>query len=453
MSRASEARSVTWSSRRLFILAAAGSAVGLGNIWRFPYITGENGGGAFVLIYLACILLVGLPVMLAEVLLGRAGRRSPLHTLRHFAAATGSRPAWSLVGWIGIVAGLLLLSYYTVIAGWAVHYLLLFASGRFEGASAADSQATFAELTGNPWLVLAWHTVFTVATVLIIRRGVKGGLEVAIRWFMPLLLVLLVVLLGYAATTSGFAAGVEFVFAPDWSQVTPRTVLVALAHAFFTLSVGMGALMAYGAYVPARTSIVTSVGVIVGLDTLVSIGAALVVFPLVFANGLAPGEGPGLMFVTLPLAFGQLPFGLVFGALFFLLVCLAAITSTISMCEPVLAYLVEEYNAKRARVAISWGVMCWLLGIGSALSFNVWSDVNIIGGRNVFEMADFISQSILLPVGGMLIALFAGWVLPLSVIGSELGLDRPWVRILWRALVGVVAPLGVFAVLLSNLIS
>jgi NSS family neurotransmitter:Na+ symporter len=289
--------------------------------------------------------------------------------------------------------------------------------------------------------------------VLIIRRGVKRGLEAAIRWFMPLLLVLLVVLLGYASTTSGFAKGVEFVFAPDWSEVTPRTVLVALAHAFFTLSVGMGALMAYGAYVPAQTGIVTSVGVIVGLDTLVSIGAALVVFPLVFANGLAPGEGPGLMFVTLPLAFGQLPFGLVFGALFFLLVCLAAITSTISMCEPVLAYLVEEYNAKRARVAVSWGVMCWLLGIGSALSFNVWSDLDIVGGRNVFEMADLVSQSILLPVGGMLIAIFAGWVLPLSVVGAQLGLDQPWVRVLWRALVGVVAPLGVFAVLLGNLIS
>jgi NSS family neurotransmitter:Na+ symporter len=239
----------------------------------------------------------------------------------------------------------------------------------------------------------------------------------------------------------------------NWEAVTPRTVLVALAHAFFTLSVGMGAIMAYGAYLPAGASIAGTVGIIAGLDTLVSIGAGLAIFPIVFANGLEPAQGPGLMFVTIPLAFGQMPFGALFGAIFFLLVAFAAITSTISLCEPALAFLVEEYNAKRSRVAVSFGVLSWILGIGTVLSFNAWSDLYLVGQRTFFGTVDFLSQSVLLPICGMLIALFAAWALPGSVVGAQLGLQRSWINILWKAVVGVVAPLGVFAVLVSNLLA
>jgi len=453
MASSSDSAQVRWSSRWLFVLAAAGSAVGLGNIWRFPYITGENGGGAFVLIYLACIALVGVPVMMAEVLLGRAGRQSPIHTMRRLARDHKRSPSWVLLGWLGILAGFLILSYYTVIAGWALHYLWLMASGSFQGISAGGASSTFESFTANPWLLLFWHTVFMGATVWIVARGVVKGLEAAIRWFMPMLFLLLFVLVGYACTTDGFQQGFDFMFGINWDAVTPNTVLVAMAHAFFTLSVGMGAIMAYGAYIPPTTSIAGTVGIIAGLDTLVSLGAGLVVFPIVFANGLEPGQGPGLMFVTIPLAFGHMPLGALFGSLFFVLVAFAAITSTISLCEPALAYLVEEYNAKRARVAVSFGVLSWLLGVGTVLSFNVWSGVHIVGEKTFFDTVDFLSQSVMLPVGGMLIALFAGWALPFSVVGDQLGLAKPWVAFLWKTVVGVVAPAGVFAVLVSNVLA
>jgi NSS family neurotransmitter:Na+ symporter len=453
MASGSASRQVTWSSRWLFVLAAAGSAVGLGNLWRFPYITGENGGGAFVLVYLICIALVGVPVMMAEVLLGRAGRRSPINTMRRLVTEHRRHPAWMLIGWLGMLAGLLILSYYTVIAGWALHYLWLMGSGSFQGISPAAARTTFEQFTANPWLLLLWHSVFTAVTVWIVARGVVKGLEAAIRWFMPLLFVLLGVLLGYAYASEGFRAGYDFMFAVDWGAVTPETVLVALAHAFFTLSVGMGAIMAYGAYLPSNASIASSVGLIAGLDTLVALVAGLVIFPIVFANHLEPGQGPGLMFVTIPLAFGQMPLGALFGALFFMLVAFAAITSTISLSEPALAYLVEEYNAKRSRVAVSFGVLSWLLGIGTVLSFNAWSDLHLVPGRNFFDVVDFLSQSVMLPIGGMLIALFAAWVLPGSVVGEHLGLQRPWVNAAWKVLVGVVAPLGVFAVLVSNVLA
>jgi NSS family neurotransmitter:Na+ symporter len=442
-----------WSSRWLFVLAAAGSAVGLGNIWKFPYITGENGGGAFVLIYLGCVALIGIPIMMAEVLLGREGRQSPINTMRLLVQQHHANPAWVMVGWMGVVAGFLILSYYTVIAGWALHYLWQTASGTFQGATAAEVGANFEAFLASPLQLMFWHTLFMAATVYIVARGVIKGLESAIRWFMPLLFVLLFVLLGYAVTTDGFAQGVDFMFAFHWEDVTFNTILIALGQAFFTLSLGMGAIMAYGAYVPSNASIGSTVGIIAGLDTLVAVVAGLAIFPIVFANGLEPGQGPGLMFVTVPLAFGQFPLGAVFGTLFFLLVSFAAITSAISLSEPALAYLVEEYNAKRARVAISFGVLSWVLGIGTVLSFNVWADLHIVGSLTFFDFVDYVSQNVLLPLGGLLIALFAAWVLPRTVIGSQLGLHKPWVNVVWKLLCGVLAPLGVFAVFVGAILT
>jgi len=451
MAASSDSRQVMWSSRWLFVLAAAGSAVGLGNIWKFPYITGENGGGAFVLIYIACVALVGLPIMMAEVLLGREGRRSPINTMRRLVQQHKSHPAWVLIGWMGVVAGFLILSYYTVVAGWALNYTWQMAAGTFDGIDPAHASSRFDGFLGNPWQLLLWHTLFSVATIYIVAKGVVKGLEAAIRWFMPLLFVLLLVLLGYAVTSDGFREGFDFMFAFHWEDVTPQTVLIAMGQAFFTLSLGMGAIMAYGAYVPSDTSIASTVGIIATLDTLVALGAGLAIFPIVFANGLEPGQGPGLMFVTIPLAFGQMPFGALFGTLFFVLVSFAAITSAISLLEPALAYLVEEYNAKRARVATSLGVIAWLLGIGSVLSFNAWSDVHLLGERTFFDTVDHLSQNIMLPLGGVLIAWFAAWALPPTVVGAQLGLQKPWVNVAWKLICGVLAPLGVLAVFAGNL--
>ena len=441
-----------WSSRWLFVLAAAGSAVGLGNIWKFPYIAGENGGGAFVLIYLVCVAFVGAPIMISEVMLGRKGRASPINTMGTLAKQASASGRWGFVGWMGVLAGVLILSYYAVIAGWALNYVWLTASGTFDAASAQVATSTFDQLQQDPLQMVAWHSLFIFITIWIVARGVSRGLETAIRWFMPLLFVLLLVLLGYSVSSGGFAKGWAFMFDFNWDVVGPETWLIAMGQAFFTLSLGMGTMMAYGAYVPDDSHIGSTVLTIVVLDTFVAVAAGLAIFPLVFVNGLEVGQGPGLMFVTLPLAFGQLPMGALFGTVFFVLVSFAAITSAISLTEPAIAYLVEEYNAKRSRVAVSLGVFCWLLGLGTVFSFNIWADVKPLFGLNFFEIVDQLSQNIMLPLGGLLIALFAVWVLPQNIVREQLQVRSDRIMLVWRVVGGVIAPLGVAAVFIYTLL-
>ncbi|MEC7780537.1 MAG: sodium-dependent transporter [Pseudomonadota bacterium] len=441
-----------WSSRWLFVLAAAGSAVGLGNIWKFPYIAGENGGGAFVLIYLVCVAFVGAPIMISEVMLGRKGRASPINTMGTLAKQASASGRWGFVGWMGVLAGVLILSYYAVIAGWALNYVWLTASGTFDAASAQVATSTFDQLQQDPLQMVAWHSLFIFITIWIVARGVSRGLETAIRWFMPLLFVLRLVLLGYSASSGGFAQGWAFMFDFNWDVVGPETWLIAMGQAFFTLSLGMGTMMAYGAYVPDDSHIGSTVLTIVVLDTFVAVAAGLAIFPLVFVNGLEVGQGPGLMFVTLPLAFGQLPMGALFGTVFFVLVSFAAITSAISLTEPAIAYLVEEYNAKRSRVAVSLGVFCWLLGLGTVFSFNIWADVKPLFGLNFFEIVDQLSQNIMLPLGGLLIALFAVWVLPQNIVREQLQVRSDRIMLVWRVVGGVIAPLGVAAVFIYTLL-
>lgn len=433
-----------WSSRWLFVLAATGSAVGLGNIWKFPYITGENGGGAFVVVYLLCIAAIGIPIMMAEVMLGRSGRQSPINSMRSLIGESGGQRSWSVIGWMGVLAGVLILSFYAVIAGWAVFYVFRLASGVFDGVDGSRSSALFGEFLSNPWAVLLWQTLFMVATIVIVARGVARGLEVAVRWLMPILLLLLVGLVGYAAVYGDFGQGFAFLFSFDASKLTWDGTLTAMGHAFFTLSLGMGAIMAYGAYMPSKASISTTVVTIGVLDTVVALAAGLAIFPIVFVEGLVPGSGPGLMFETLPVAFGNLPFGAILGTIFFLLVSFAAITSAISLTEPALAFLVEEYNAKRWRVAISLGAVCWLLGIGTVLSFNVWADAKLFG-LTFFDLVDYVSGKIMLPLGGLLIAVFAGWVLNRRITDDQLGFEG-WRRDVWDLVIRFVAPAGVLVV-------
>jgi neurotransmitter:Na+ symporter, NSS family len=435
-----------WSSRLLFILAAAGSAVGLGNLWRFPYVAGDNGGGAFVVVYLACVFLVGIPIMMCEVLVGREGRLSPINSIRKIVEGARAHPAWMLIGWMGALAGFLILSFYGVIAGWALSYVVGMASGTYTGASAEFVSDSFNAFLASPWQMIFWQTLFMVGTIVIVARGVVQGIEAAIRWFMPALFLLMLVLLGYAITSGGFGEGFQFMFRFDWQALGVDGLLAALGQAFFTLSLGMGAIMAYGAYMPARSSIGGSVVSIAMLDTLVAVIAGLVIFPIVFANGLAPNQGPGLMFVTIPLAFGHLPLGAVFGTIFFLLVSFAAITSAISLTEPALAYLVEEYNAKRERVAISIGVFCWLLGIGTVLSFNAWADVHLIGQRTFFDLLDYLTQNLMLPLGGLLTALFVGFVAPRALVRTQLAFTGDLREKAWYVAVRFLAPTAVIVI-------
>jgi NSS family neurotransmitter:Na+ symporter len=389
--------------------------------------------------------------MMAEVLIGREGRQSPINTMRVLTQQHHRHTAWVLVGWLGVLAGFLILSYYGVIAGWALNYIWQMGSGSFDGASADFANQAFNDFLARPWQMLGWQTLFMVVTIYIVGKGVIKGLEQAIKWFMPMLFILLMVLLGYGVTSGGFEQGLHFMFRLNWEAIDAQVVLVAMGQAFFTLSLGMGAIMAYGAYVPSNASITSTVVTIALLDTFVAVAAGLAIFPIVFANGLEPSQGPGLMFVTIPLAFGQMPLGAVFGTVFFVLVSFAAITSAISLTEPALAYLVEEYNAKRKRVAISLGVICWILGIGTVLSFNVLADFKILD-RTFFVFVDHISQNIMLPLGGMLIALFAAWALPSTVVGAQLGINGGFMKFLWLLLAGVAAPLGVAVVFVATII-
>ncbi len=436
-----------WSSRWAFILAATGSAVGLGNIWKFPYITGENGGGAFVLVYLICIACIGIPIMMAEILIGRRGRRSPVNTMRVLAREGHHHPAWQYLGWVGVLAGFLILSYYSVIAGWAMAYVFRAAGGMFSGATGEQIGALFEGLIADPERLLAWHTIFIVMTMIVVSRGVQSGLEKAVRFLMPALFVLLAMLVGYAMSTGSFAEGIAFLFTPDFSKLTPASVLIAMGHAFFTLSLGMGAIMVYGSYLPEKASI-TQTSVIIALaDTLVALMAGMAIFPIVFAYGLEPGAGPGLIFQTLPISFGNMPGGVFFGTLFFVLLVFAAWTSAISLIEPAVAWLVENHGMTRVMASAWAGLVTWVVGLGTVFSFNLWSEQKLFG-LTFFDLLDFATANVILPLGGLFIALFATWTLSRKVTMEELGLQGSGYQ-LWYILTRYVAPLAVIVIFLN----
>ncbi|MCH8209432.1 MAG: sodium-dependent transporter, partial [Nitrospinae bacterium] len=333
-----------WTSRWGFILAASGSAVGLGNIWKFPYITGQNGGGAFVLVYLICILIIGIPVMMGELLIGRRGRQSPSHSISHLAKEAGAPQVWTAMGFMGISASFLILTFYVVIAGWAIAYIVTTATGTFRGATAEEVGATFDTFLASPLQLIFWSTLVTVGTMVTVAGGVRKGLERAVTWLMPGMLVILLILVGYAMSTGSFIEGFNFLFKPDFTKLSPSAVLVALGHAFFTLSLASGVMIAYGAYLPDDTSIFQTSVIVAAADTAVALIAGLAIFPIVFAYGLDVGKGPGLIFTTLPIAFGQMPFGTFFGTLFFIMLSLAAFTSAISLLEPTVAWIVERFS-------------------------------------------------------------------------------------------------------------
>ncbi len=452
----SNAKRGLWSSRLAFILAATGSAVGLGNIWKFPYVTGENGGGAFVLVYLLCIAIVGIPIMMAEVMIGRRGGRSPVNSLRLITERDRLKPAWKLVGVVGVLAGFLILSFYSVIGGWAISYVGTTASGQLAGQSAEAVGAIFSGLLSDPVTLLTWHTLFMALVMVVVARGVRSGLERAVSILMPALFVLLLVVVGYAMTTGHFGQAAAFLFQPDFSKLTTSGILVALGHAFFTLSLGMAVMMAYGSYLPKNISIAkTSITVSV-IDTGVALLAGLAIFPIVFANGLEPGAGPGLIFQTLPLAFGQMPMGTLFGTLFFVLLIFAAWTSGISLLEPIVEWLEEQKGMNRAVSTVAAGAVCWALGIASILSLNLWADFAPLGfipmleGKTIFDLLDFFTANILLPLGGLLVALFAGWVMSRQAMENELSLS-PAMFNLWFVTVRFVTPVAVAVVFIYNL--
>jgi len=440
-----------WASRWTFIMAATGSAVGLGNIWKFPYITGENGGGAFVLVYLGCILLVGVPIMMAEVMLGRLGRSSPVNAMRSITSEAGLHGGWNAIGWLGVVAGLMILSYYAVIAGWALSYIVEMGSGSLHGADGTEAAALFASLLANPEKLIFWQTIFMFLTMGVVIGGVTKGLGVAVRILMPMLFVLLMVLLAFAVREGDFEQGYRFLFSFRVENLTWAGVLEAMGHAFFTLSLGMGSIMAYGAYMPDHAAIGKTVVTVAFLDTLVALLAGLAIFPIVFANpGLSAGAGPGLLFETLPVVFGNMPGGLFFGFLFFVLVTVAAWSSSISLIEPAVAWLIETGRCNRILANLLLGAIAWAVGLGTVLSFNEWQDRRLFG-FNFFESMDFLTARVMLPLTGLFIAIFVAWLMKPERVLEAMGDDPRPVLKFWLLLLRFVSPLAVAIILLVGL--
>ena len=450
-----------WSSRLVFVLAATGSAVGLGNIWKFPYITGENGGGAFVLIYLICIASIGIPIMMAEIMLGRRGRHDPVTTMKKLARESGHSRSWGLLGWMGVIAGFLILSYYSVIAGWAMAYVPRMATGTFTGLDAGAVNTVFSNLVSNPETLIAWHTLFIFMTMVVVARGVRGGLEKAVTYLMPMLFALLVILIFYAMGTGHFSAGLSYLFNPDFSKITTEGILSAMGHAFFTLSLGMGAIMVYGSYLPDNTSIAKASILVAFMDTLVALLAGMIIFPIVFANSLEPAAGPGLIFKTLPLAFGHMDYGTFFGTLFFILLVFAAWTSSISLIEPAITWSMKTFQVSRTKASVTTGILVWFMGLFTVFSFNLASDFTIssvistqygefviLKDATVFDFLDYLTSNIMLPLGGLMIAIYAGWLMKKEYSREELNIGRFWYSI-WSVLVRYVAPIMVIIVFLN----
>ncbi|NYS59760.1 sodium-dependent transporter [Vreelandella salicampi] len=441
-----------WTHKGTFLLAAVGSAVGLGNLWRFPYLTGENGGGAFILVYALTIFAVGIPILIAEIMLGRTSRQSPIMGMRHLTKTHQTSRAWETIGWLGAASAFLILSFYSVVAGWSLHYTWQMLSGSLAGADAETINAGFSHLLASPGLMTLYHTLFIALSALIVGLGIHKGIEAGLRIIMPALFVILLVVLGYSVVNGDIGAAARFLFTFNIADLSLEGWLQAMGQSFFTLSLGMGAIMAYGAYMSSDASLTRTALSVAFVDTAVALVAGLAIFALVFGAGLETGQGPGLMFVTLPMAFAEMPFGALVGGVFFILVLGAALSSSISLIEPVAAFLVERFDLTRPQAVTIMVIASWTLGLLTVVSFNVWAEGTIfhaLFGRSAFEFIELLTN-IFMPLGGLLIALFAGWALTQSEVAKELGGHDTWFRV-WRFLVRFIAPAAVAFVFLRTL--
>ena len=446
----------TWSSGSTFILAAVGAAVGLGHIWKFPFVVGVSGGGAFVLVYLGCVLFIAVPILIAELWIGRAGGHSPPIAMANVARDTGQPRAWSLVGYMAMLVGYLIATYYSVIAGWTLAYIFKAGSGFGDAAPAAVAQQ-FDDLLADPQALITWHTAFMIIALFIVGRGLKNGIEKVVTVLMPTLFAMLLLMIGYAAVEGDFARGVSFLFSADFSKIDSRTILVAIGQAFFSISVAMGLLMTYGSYVPKNVSLTKSALVIAGADTLVALLAGLMIFPLVFGNNLNPGEGAGLIFKTLPAAFAGMPGGTVFGVLFFVLLAFAAVTSLIAIIEPIVRFAEGKWNMKRRNGVLVFGFLAWAIGLLTAFSFNIWSGTYPLGQFDVFatktpfDLIDYFTANVMMPLGGILMALFVGWMVKPQVLADDLSFSNKALFNVWLWMIRVVVPLAILWVLWDSL--
>ncbi len=441
-----------WTNRTTFILALTGSAVGLGNIWRFSYLAGENGGGSFVLVYLLSLLFVATPVLIGEVIIGSHGRSSPIVAVEWARKRANAGSGWLAIGWLASITALLILSYYSVVAGWALAYVGKMQTNLFTDASVAHVGLQFQTFLSDPLDLMYWQSLFLGATIAVVALGLRFGLALLFWIAVPLLLVLLGMLINFSLEYGDVEAAQQFLFGFNTWDFSAQSVLVALGHAFYTLSVGVGAAMAFGAYAPEKIPIGRTVIAVALIDTVIAMAAGLAIFPIIFANNLEPNMGPGLMFVSLPYAFGNMVQGEWFGSLFFLLVVVAALGSAVSLAEPMVAYLIEVWRMRRVAAAVCVGGVVWVLGLGTVLSFNRWSDQDLIAGLNYFELIDFVTADVLLPLCGLLIALFVGWVLHREVLRVELYREDDQIFYLWRWLLRYIAPPAIVVIFVAALL-
>lgn len=433
-----------WSSRLGFIFAAAGSAIGLGNIWRFPYMTGQNGGAAFVLTYLLCVLAIGLPVMLAELALGRATSRNPVGAID----AIRPRSLWRNLGVLGVITGVGILSYYSVIAGWTVGYMI---------ASGLGIEVDFGAFVGNPLYVIPLHALFMLLTILVVSGGVQGGIEKWAKILMPVLLFLLLALIVRSLTLPGSFAGVEFYLNPDFSKINFEVILNALGQAFFSLSLGMGLMITYGSYLRKGDNMVNAGLQVALFDTVIAFMAGLMIFPALFAMGKDPAAGPGLVFHVLPDIFKTIPAGNLVGAAFFLLLAVAALTSTISLLEVPVAYFVDEKKWTRKKAVLVVGAGTFLIGMPSALSQGANGALSklpfsLVGASDFLSVMDFIWGNFSLAFGALLLSIFIGWVWGAKSALAELRDGSPhftWQGEGWLFLLRIVCPVVIFIILLN----
>ena len=460
----------------LFIFAATGSAVGLGNIWKFPWMTAESGGGAFVLIYILSVIFLALPIMCAEILIGKRGKQNPVNTLRTLSTEASyytrdetdlslNRTVkvkkqfenndlfsnWELVGWMGIAAGVLILSFYSVIAGWTLSYIIKSITGSFVLITATGSTAKFEAFISDPEKLILWHTLFMILTCYIVSKGIKSGIEKAIKFLMPGLFILLIGLAAHASTLSGFSDAMSYLFVADFDKINNTVILSAMSMAFFSLSIGMGSLMVYGSYLPEDTSIFQVSSAVAFSDTLVAILAGIIIFPIVFTYDLDPNSaGPGLIFQTLPIAFGAMDFGTLIATLFFILLFFAAITSSISLIEPAITFVVEKFSLSRVYATNILGVFTWTLGILTVLSFNELSSFKVFG-MTIFDNIDYLTSKIMLPLGGLLMALFAGFIMKRAIVISELNSNTILANI-WFILLKIFSPILLIIIFVNGII-
>ena len=437
-------------------MAVAGAAIGLGNIWRFPYVAGENGGGLFFLLYLLFVLLLGLPVMIAEIVVGRAGRASPAISMRRLAMGNGSSKNWAKVAWLGTLTATMVLSFYSIVSGWILYFFarsvwafcqFLFSRSPADVISVGGD--TFGQLLASPWQMIGLHAVFVVMVICVSGRPIFRGIEQLNIWLMPLMYLVLAVLLLYTCELPGFSYSVDYLFAFRLADINSGVVLEAMGHAFFTLAIGACCLMAYGAYMPQQQSVVGAVMVVALLDVLVAVMVGVATFAVVFSEGLAAAQGPGLMFVTLPFALAQMPLGELILPLFFLLLVLAVWTSAVNLAEPLVMMITQLCGGSRGAGASVAGVVIFLSGLVPALSLNVWHDVQI-ADKSLFDVYTGFTTQIMLPVTGFLVLYFAGHVLKRAVLAEQLALGAVTLWC-WQLLIRWVSPMLLFAVILARM--